>query len=287
MQIQLRKQITEYFSKSELTDLCFVMGIQYENLHGETISEKARELITYCYRHGQLQALIHQCHQLRPHVTWPSTDDGLEAIKQDSQSSLDLTDDPQSQLETLQSEIEHLEPSLERQYVLYHQLKKLTNDDVYHVKALALLKKLERHPKLFADVSREVTAFLSQIRQDSPFTKPTNPDPARQKESPFQTPPVASPQAGSATANLNINRLSSFNSVAIRFQVHLNNELIGTISNGEQASFPIRTGHHSLQFSGGLLFPSDIVEFDIIAYQTIEFTIKPGGFLGQKIVFVN
>lgn len=287
MQIQLREQITEYFSKSELKDLCFVMGIKYEDLHGETITEKARELITFCLRHGQLQALVQQCRQLRPHVTWPSTDDGLEPIKQELQSSLNLTDDPQSQLEALQAGVEQLETSLERQYFLYHQLKKLTNDDVCRAKALALLKKLERHPKLFADVSREVTAFLSQIHQDTSFAKPTNPGPALQKEVPSQTPLVVSPEAGWATANLNINRLSSFNGVAVRFQVHLDNELIGTISNGEQASFPIRTGHHSLQFSGGFLFPSDIVEFDVIAYQTIEFTIKPGGFLGQKIVFVN
>jgi hypothetical protein len=68
--VQLRNQIAEYFNKGELRNLCFDLDIDYENLPGETLDDKARELIAYCYRHGQLQSLVQRCRQLRSFVSW-------------------------------------------------------------------------------------------------------------------------------------------------------------------------------------------------------------------------
>jgi len=73
---QLRDFITRYFNDSELRDLCFDLGIEYENLGGDNKSAKARELVAYCQRHGRLTELEDTCCRLRP-TTAPET--GREA----------------------------------------------------------------------------------------------------------------------------------------------------------------------------------------------------------------
>jgi len=73
---QLRDFITRYFNDSELRDLCFDLGIEYENLGGDNKAAKARELVAYCQRHGRLAELEDTCRRLRP-TTAPET--GREA----------------------------------------------------------------------------------------------------------------------------------------------------------------------------------------------------------------
>lgn len=68
--VQLSDQINDYFNAEELEDLCFRLGIQYDNLPGSTNSAKARELTEYCRRHGRLSELVAHCRQLRSHVLW-------------------------------------------------------------------------------------------------------------------------------------------------------------------------------------------------------------------------
>lgn len=68
--VKLSDQITEYFNADELADLCFRLGIPYENLAGGTQTAKARELTDFCRRHGRLEDLIETCRKLRPHVLW-------------------------------------------------------------------------------------------------------------------------------------------------------------------------------------------------------------------------
>lgn len=68
--VQLSDQINDYFNAEELADLCFRLGIEYENLPGGTKSARARELADYCRRHGRVDDLIATCRQLRPHVLW-------------------------------------------------------------------------------------------------------------------------------------------------------------------------------------------------------------------------
>jgi len=69
--VKLSEQIAEYFNGEELADLCFRLGIAYENLPGTMHAARVRELVEYCRRHGRQSELIAACRQLRPHATWP------------------------------------------------------------------------------------------------------------------------------------------------------------------------------------------------------------------------
>jgi hypothetical protein len=60
----------KYFNLPELNALAVDLGIDYENLPGESINEKGMELVLYCERHGHLAALVDRLHQLRPQVSW-------------------------------------------------------------------------------------------------------------------------------------------------------------------------------------------------------------------------
>jgi len=66
----LRNKITAYFNDDEIRSLCFDLGIEYENLVGETREAKARELVTYCERTSQVSQLVNRCRELRPSVDW-------------------------------------------------------------------------------------------------------------------------------------------------------------------------------------------------------------------------
>jgi hypothetical protein len=68
--IKLRQNLVDSFSDTELHDLCFDMGIDYEDLPGEGRAAKARELVAYCERRGLTTELIKKCSELRPHVSW-------------------------------------------------------------------------------------------------------------------------------------------------------------------------------------------------------------------------
>ena len=67
---KFRDLLAEYFNSSELHNLCFDLDIKHESIAGDTIEDKARELITYCFRHGMLDALVNRCRELRSHVDW-------------------------------------------------------------------------------------------------------------------------------------------------------------------------------------------------------------------------
>ncbi len=67
---KLRDQLAEYFNSSELHNLCFDLGIKHERIAGDTIDDKARELVAYCLRHGKFSELVNRCKELRPHLDW-------------------------------------------------------------------------------------------------------------------------------------------------------------------------------------------------------------------------
>ncbi len=68
--ISLRQQITKSFNVGELKTLCFNLSIDYENLIGETKEDKVRELILLMRRKERFQALLNQCRELRPNISW-------------------------------------------------------------------------------------------------------------------------------------------------------------------------------------------------------------------------
>ena len=67
---KLREQISTSFNISEIKDLCFDLGVEYENLSGATRADKTRELVKYCQRHGRLNELVKRCKEIRPNVSW-------------------------------------------------------------------------------------------------------------------------------------------------------------------------------------------------------------------------
>lgn len=54
---RLAKQLDHEFDKKGLQNLCFQMGIDYENLRGETKNDLARELVQYCFRRNLIAEL--------------------------------------------------------------------------------------------------------------------------------------------------------------------------------------------------------------------------------------
>jgi hypothetical protein len=67
----LRRGIAETFNTEELKNLCADLGVNYDNLGGEGLEAKARELITYLQHRGRLADLVAYCISARPHYTWP------------------------------------------------------------------------------------------------------------------------------------------------------------------------------------------------------------------------
>lgn len=71
----LRDLLDQHFNDAELHQLCFDLGIEYENLPGpKTRIGKAQSLVEHCLRHGRLPHLLTHCHTQRPHVAWPDAE---------------------------------------------------------------------------------------------------------------------------------------------------------------------------------------------------------------------
>jgi hypothetical protein len=68
---QLRRVLIAHFDDSELRDLCFELGCDYDDLPGESKVDKARELVARFERRGELYALIRRVDMLRPNVLEP------------------------------------------------------------------------------------------------------------------------------------------------------------------------------------------------------------------------
>lgn len=68
----LRRLLTDTFNDSELRNLCFDFGVDYENLSGPGKSDKVRELMLYVGRHTRSTELIAICRHLRPNADWGS-----------------------------------------------------------------------------------------------------------------------------------------------------------------------------------------------------------------------
>lgn len=66
---ELRQILIDCFNKAELRDLCFELGVDDEALSGDTINDKARELIAYMRRRSRLNDLIEACYKARPNIT--------------------------------------------------------------------------------------------------------------------------------------------------------------------------------------------------------------------------
>lgn len=66
----LRKQLAATLTLEEVRTLCADLGLDYEELPGETKSAKCRELVKESYRKGKLDDLIGHCQKDFPDATW-------------------------------------------------------------------------------------------------------------------------------------------------------------------------------------------------------------------------
>lgn len=64
---ELNNFINPRFDEDEVRGIIFDMGIDYENLGGDSKSAKIRELILFCQRHNRLDELRERIIQARPH----------------------------------------------------------------------------------------------------------------------------------------------------------------------------------------------------------------------------
>lgn len=67
---KLRDLLRQHFTLPDLEDLCFEMDVSWDDVRGETLSEKARELTRYCQSQGRLPELLVHARRLRPAVDW-------------------------------------------------------------------------------------------------------------------------------------------------------------------------------------------------------------------------
>ena len=66
---KLLKALIELFNENELRDLCFDLGLDYENLPPGGKKDKARELVSYFIRRNRINYLVSVFREQRPHVT--------------------------------------------------------------------------------------------------------------------------------------------------------------------------------------------------------------------------
>lgn len=68
--VTLADLTSRYFNLADVRDLCFRLGIDYEDVAGAGKSDKIRELVLMVERNGRSPELITLLKQLRPHVNW-------------------------------------------------------------------------------------------------------------------------------------------------------------------------------------------------------------------------
>jgi hypothetical protein len=66
--IYLQTQLVEFFSLNDLQDLCFKLGLDFDELAGEGKTGKARELVIYCRNRGLLEQLLTEAQKARPNL---------------------------------------------------------------------------------------------------------------------------------------------------------------------------------------------------------------------------
>jgi energy-coupling factor transporter ATP-binding protein EcfA2 len=68
--LELYQMLANHFNLEELQELCFILGVRYDDLTGQTLSAKSLALQTYMERRNQLPQLIDQLAIMRPKVDW-------------------------------------------------------------------------------------------------------------------------------------------------------------------------------------------------------------------------
>jgi hypothetical protein len=72
-QSRLRDILAQFFNEGELRDLCFDLGVDYDDLPGEGKADRARELVGRFYRRGEGMTLLQAIRKRRPNAFWQDT----------------------------------------------------------------------------------------------------------------------------------------------------------------------------------------------------------------------
>ena len=84
----LHKQIDQYFSFDDVRELCFVLGVDFENIPGEIRSAFIRNLIISLAKQNRLQELVNQVRMERPFVNWQDVPPDFELPTTMAQESI-------------------------------------------------------------------------------------------------------------------------------------------------------------------------------------------------------
>jgi hypothetical protein len=67
----LINMLSASFNKSELNTLISKLGVNQDDISGQTIGEKASQLIRYLNQRNTIADLIEVCKNDRPNIVWP------------------------------------------------------------------------------------------------------------------------------------------------------------------------------------------------------------------------
>lgn len=71
----LASEIEVYFNIEDMNQLCFSLGVEHENIKGNTRQEKARELVLYFHQRKRIPDLLEKVRKVRPGVEFPNVPD--------------------------------------------------------------------------------------------------------------------------------------------------------------------------------------------------------------------
>lgn len=67
-----KARLEETFNDEDIRQLCFELGVEYEDLAADTGHGRIRELVDYGRRHGRLAELTKYAREQRRYITWPN-----------------------------------------------------------------------------------------------------------------------------------------------------------------------------------------------------------------------
>lgn len=68
--VALQDRIRKSFSLDDIRELCFKLTVPYDDLPGESLRNKARELVVWMQHRGRLDDLRAACEEARPQIGW-------------------------------------------------------------------------------------------------------------------------------------------------------------------------------------------------------------------------
>jgi hypothetical protein len=120
--VELREALLRHFNLDELRILCFDLGVDFEDIAGDTFASKTTELVVYFQRRGLLHKLVERVRESRPDIEWHEPPGGIIDTNEPN-SSNDLSPSLSSDLEPFANN------AALRRILLLHELKIGQEDD--------------------------------------------------------------------------------------------------------------------------------------------------------------